>query len=69
MTLGVYDLSKDQIDLKYLKNIPSVFLFTPYEEAPIEYQNRFEFEYVLKFIKQETQKSKDAEALKNIKKA
>lgn len=51
VTFGVYDLSKDQIDFKYLESIPSVLLFTPDEDRPVEYKNRYEFEHVLNFLK------------------
>lgn len=35
IVFGVFDLSKDQIDLKYLKNVPEVYLFTPNSDTPV----------------------------------
>lgn len=40
---GVFDLSKDQIDLKSLSNIPDTLLFSPYSSSPVQYHNRYEF--------------------------
>lgn len=55
--MGVYDLSKDQIDLQYLRNVPSVFLFSPSEMRPIEYQKRYEFEDLMRFVREEVAKA------------
>lgn len=35
IVLGVYDLSKDQIDLKSMSSVPSVLLFIPGRIDPV----------------------------------
>jgi thioredoxin-related protein len=58
--LGVFDLSKDQIDIKEMSGVPSVLFFGPKKGLyqPVQYERRYEFEDVLKFIND--QKIKDS---------